>query len=70
MLDDTGLDYKLVIVGVNDLSLRDPTGMAFVYNNSSVSLREAGRIGWVNAARILTIIARVQVFELPRFDLT
>jgi hypothetical protein len=40
MIEDSGLEYKLVIIGVVDLSQDKPTGLAFRKNNISRSLRE------------------------------
>jgi hypothetical protein len=73
LLSSDGEGYKVVIVGVNDMSLNNPTGIGFIYNKITVSLLE-----WQNqdedkqySSRVETVIARARFFSvLDSFALT
>jgi hypothetical protein len=68
-----GKEYKFVLIGVNDLSLRNPNGMLFTNGDgkdNKKSLSEWKDDGtWEYASRIETVIARVPVFDMDGFQL-
>jgi hypothetical protein len=68
-----GKEYKFVLIGVNDLSLRNPNGMLFTNGDGKdikKSLSEWKDDGtWEYASRIETVIARVPVFDMDGFQL-
>jgi glycosyltransferase involved in cell wall biosynthesis len=81
MLEGEGKNYKLVIIGISDMSLSNPTGMIFnrkigkkivaskslVEWQSMLASKEEGY--WANADRVETYIARVKVFDASSFVL-
>jgi len=63
-------DYKLCIVGVNDVSVQRPTGMVFVHGLETLSLKEwqsrkesNDPNTWSNADRVETVLARAKLLN-------
>eukprot|EP01033_Poteriospumella_lacustris_P023341 gene23341-biopygen8038 len=73
---ELGLPYKMVIVGMNDMSMPNPTGMGFAWKNRTESLawwqnetRTNSPFAWPNSLRIKTYLMRVPAYDMPAFEL-
>lgn len=67
-----GKQYKLVIMGIYDMSFPDPTGFGFAWKNYTESLQwwkdqtiKNSPLAWPNSLRIETYIARAPVYDIP-----
>lgn len=74
--EGVGRQYKVVLVGVYDVSLPDPDGMRFVRDARTESLawwqnetRKNTSFAWSNSMRMDTYLMRIKAFQLPAFKL-
>eukprot|EP01033_Poteriospumella_lacustris_P009682 gene9682-biopygen4338 len=78
MDEEAGKEYKFVLLGVNDMSLENPTGLRFVnhtrLSNSLLWWKNETQLNtpnaWPHSLRTEAYLARIRAFDMPAFELS